>query len=618
MQVNEIRLEGANRSIAFFPGLNIITGPIASGKTTLVRYLRFLLGSSLKRPPSEARRNVFAVTGSLELADRTYLVMRPAVTTRNARVEIAGGDETWRLPASESPDGNTYLNWLLARLNLPRIAVPSAPTRPDSDPTPVSINDYLLYSYLAQNELGFSVFGHHDTHKNIKRKYVFDITYGFYDLDTARIQERIREVQGQLREIRSRQALFDTFFEGTELENRVRIEHELKEVEDELGRVEGEVLALAEVPRKTEDTAQLQSEILELENLSAQLRAAIDAEKRSLSNLEELAKQLEAQSGKLTRSVVSHKHLTDLEFVVCPRCGSELASSRQAEDACYLCLQEPSLEFSREILISELGAVEQQLSETQDLFREREARTVVLERQLEESGGELVKKRQDLDFQTKSYVSEQAAIIAAASAQRARLYAESEKLKEYLNVLAKLDDAQLLETQLKFERDSLQQELEAALAETADSYHKVDHLKSRFNEILERLRPPKFGEKESSDIDRNTYLPVYYGRPFAEVSSPGLATLINVSHALAHHLTAYELNLKLPQILIIDGLSEHLGHEGLDPQRLEAIYDLLIEISSTHAEIQVIVVDNEVPERARPYVRLELSEDDRLIRSSQE
>ena len=47
LQVNEIRLEGADRSVSFSPGLNIITGPIASGKTTLVRYLRFLLGGSL-------------------------------------------------------------------------------------------------------------------------------------------------------------------------------------------------------------------------------------------------------------------------------------------------------------------------------------------------------------------------------------------------------------------------------------------------------------------------------------------------------------------------------------------------------------------------------------------
>ena len=617
MQVNEIRLVGAHRSISFSPGLNIITGPIASGKTTLVNYLRFLLGSSLGHPPIEARTNVVAVSGSVDLADRSFLIMRPAVTTRTARVEIASGDETWRLPASSSPDGDTYVNWLLAQLDLPRIAVPSAPTRPDSDPTPVTINDYLLYSYLAQDELGFSVFGHRDSHKNIKRKYVFELTYGFYDLKTAQIQERLRDVQGRLREIRSRQALFDTFFDGTALENRVSIEHELREVNEELNQVESTAVDLAEVPREPSDTAQLRREILESEQRSARLQAAIDAEQQSLNNLRDLARQLEAQSSKLTRSVVSHKHLTDLEFVVCPRCGTGLASSRRAVDLCYLCFQEPSLEFSREILIEEQGAVEQQLTEAQDLLQERKTRTAALEGQMEDARAELARRRLELDFQTRSYVSEQAARIAATAARRARLSARSEQLKDYLNVLAKLDDAQQVEARLTAQRDSLEQDLASDTAESADSHRKVDHLKGRFNEILERLRPPRFGEKELSDINQNTYLPVYYGRPFAEVSSPGLATLINVSHALAHHLTAVELGLKLPQSLIIDGLSEHLGQEGLDPQRLEAIYDLLIEIANTNSELQVIVVDNEVPEKARRFVRLELSEEDRLIRNSQ-
>ena len=613
LQVNEIRLEGADRSVSFSPGLNIITGPIASGKTTLVRYLRFLLGGSLGQPPIEARTNVVAVSGSVDLANKTFSIMRPAVTTATARVEIASGEETWRLPASSSPDRKTYVNWLLAQLDLPRVDVPSAPTKPDSDPTPISINDYLLYSYLAQDELGFSVFGHRDPFKNIKRKYVFDITYGFYDLNTAQIQERLRDVQGQLREIGSRQALFRTFFDGTPLENRARIEQELRDVNAELEEVEGVAVGLASVSRERPDTAQLQGEILDLEKQSAGLLAAIDAEQHSQTNLRDLARQLEAQSGKLTRSVVSHKHLTDLEFIVCPRCGTELDSTRESVDVCYLCLQEPSLAFSREVLIEEQGAVEQQLKEAQDLFQEREVQTSALESQLDDVREELERKRMELDFQTKSYVSGQAARIAEAASQRARLSARSEQLGEYLGVLGRIDDARQMAARLTAEKDCIEQDLATATAESGDSHRKVGHLKDRFNEMLERLRPPRFGEQELSDINPNTYLPVYYGRPFLEVSSPGLATLINVSHALAHHLTAIELGLRLPQILVIDGLSEHLGQEGLDPERLEAIYDLLIETSRTHPELQVIVVDNEVPEEARSFVRLELSEVNRLI-----
>ena len=615
VQVNSIALEGANRVVSLAPGLNIVTGPIASGKTTLVRYIRFLLGGSLGSLPMEARRNVGAVSGAVELAGDSFSIMRPAVTTTTARVEIAGRDETWRLPARSAPDGATYVNWLLRQLDLPRIEVPSAPTKPDSDTTPVSINDYFMYSYLAQDELGFSVLGHRDHYKNIKRRYVFDITYGFYDLNTAQIQERLREVQGRLRVLHSREELFETFFDGTALENRVRIEQEQREVDAELGQVEAAALDLASVPQGSSETAQLQVDILGVETRSGRLQASIESEQRSLGNLRELINQLEVQSGKLTRSIVSDKHLTDLEFVVCPRCGSKVGSERAAGHICYVCLQEPSLEFSREILIAEQGGVEQQLKEAQELSRERKGRLKGLRRELADTAEKLRTMRVELDFLTKSFVSDEATKIASMAARRARLAARSEQLGEYLGVLSRIDDTRQMAAGLMADKEALEQELEVAMAESRDSEHKVNHLRRRFNEMLERLRPPKFGEQDLSDIHPQTYLPVYYGRAFNEVSSPGLATLINVAHALAHHLTAVELGLRLPQILIIDGLSEHLGQEGLDPERLSAAYDLLIETSGEHPELQVIVVDNEIPEKARPFVRLGLSEEDRLIRS---
>ena len=179
VRIKRLELIGTNRVIQFEPGLNIITGPIATGKTTTIRLLRFFLGGALGNLPSEAREAVVAVSGTLLLKDTYYSVVRPAVTTLNARVEIASDSNTWRLPATSPMNGESYLHWLLDRLDLPRLEVPSAPTKVESEPTPVTINDYYLYSYLSQSELGFSVFGHKHPFKNIKRKNVFDISMGF-------------------------------------------------------------------------------------------------------------------------------------------------------------------------------------------------------------------------------------------------------------------------------------------------------------------------------------------------------------------------------------------------------------------------------------------------------
>ena len=107
---------------------------------------------------------------------------------------------------------------------------------------------------------------------------------------------------------------------------------------------------------------------------------------------------------------------------------------------------------------------------------------------------------------------------------------------------------------------------------------------------------------------------MYHGRRFDDLSSPGLATIVNVAYALAHQRTSIDLGLGLPNILLIDGLSEHLGEVGFDPERLEAVYKSLIDFSERKINmLQVIVVDNEVPSLVDNYIRLRLSETDRLI-----
>lgn len=612
--VERIDLVGTSRCVTFRPGLNIVTGPIASGKTTLVNLVRFLLGGKLGSLPPEARQAVTAVSGSLALGKTTYSVVRPAVTTSSARVDLASDDAAWRLPASGRREGETYASWLLERLSLPRLEVPSAPTKPDSDSTPVSIRDYWLYSFMSQKELGFEIFGHKDPFKNIKRKYVFDIVYGFYDVETAELQEQLRTISAKLRHLSSQMELFKGFFEDTALENRAALEHELKAVRRQIAHVEAETVGVAKAADQPAGTTELQQQVLHLEGELERARTSERAEQISIGNLEELIAQLESQSGKLTRAIVAGTHLTDIDFVVCPRCGSDLVPARGSADICYLCLQEPSLDFSREVLVGEQDVVEAQLVEAQDLLRERQSRVKRVRENADDLEQELQRARNELDFHTRAFVSERAQRIASAARERAVLKAREAQLREYLSVLSKLDTSEQRRAELVVERDRIENQLDSKQDSGEDAWARVQRLESRYNEIIERFKSPEFGEEIASSIDRSTYLPLYRGRRFESLSSPGLATLVSIAYALAHHVTATELDLILPGILVIDGLSEHLGKEGLDPERLQAVYEYLVEISDEMREsLQVLVVDNEVPDVARPYIQLELSETDRLI-----
>src|SRR3954454_20674213 len=134
LRINSITLVGAERRFTLQPGLNVIAGPIATGKTTLVRCLRGLLAGNLDRFSQEARLRIESLAGQVVVGDTEYNVVRPFVTTGSARVEVAGNNVAERLPVSQSINEQelTYREWLLSKLGLPKVKVPRAPTQPDS------------------------------------------------------------------------------------------------------------------------------------------------------------------------------------------------------------------------------------------------------------------------------------------------------------------------------------------------------------------------------------------------------------------------------------------------------------------------------------------------------
>jgi hypothetical protein len=102
-------------------------------------------------------------------------VDRPLVTTKTAIVSLSrreavdaddGGDEelivdALRLPAERSTatEPVTYMEWLLDQLGIPSVAVPRARTDVTSESSPVTINDWLLYCIVRDDEIDTMVFG---------------------------------------------------------------------------------------------------------------------------------------------------------------------------------------------------------------------------------------------------------------------------------------------------------------------------------------------------------------------------------------------------------------------------------------------------------------------------
>lgn len=540
-------------------------------------------------------------------------------SSQTAVIEIAGDAVALRLPLARPTTAQelTYGQWLLDKFDLPRISVPSAPTRIESEPTPVSIRDYLNYCELTESEIDDSVFGHHDAFKNIKRKYVFEILYGKYGVETAAIQEQIRHLDTQIRALRADRTVLERLLADTVWENRADLERRLTEAEADLREVDMRLRNTARTAPINQEAQLLRQRVAEIDELLASRRLQIATQQRSVGRLDELTNQLRAQSARLTRSIIADEMLVDFEFLKCPRCGSQIAAERGAEAICRLCMQQPSRGLTREDVVRELQRVDGQIQETADVIKSHQGQIVETEGRIHTLERERVTVASRLNLITESYVSDQASEIRRTSELRTRAEVNVSKFREYLGLYQKWDRAVTELTALEEQKRELEGQLAEQRAHQESASERITRLSDSFATILGQFNPPRFPGAEDglSFIDSSTYLPVLYGRRFDELSSQGLKVMVNVAHALAHQQTAMDLELKLPNILFIDGVTSNIGHrEDLDRDRVDAIYEYLIDISSRLGDrLQLIVADNDVPERASNFIVAQFTERDRLV-----
>lgn len=94
-----------------------------------------------------------------------------------------------------------------------------------------------------------------------------------------------------------------------------------------------------------------------------------------------------------------------------------------------------------------------------------------------------------------------------------------------------------------------------------------------------------------------------------------MEVLVNVAHALSHQLVAVaDPRSVLPNLLVIDGVSSNVGHEGVDLARLKKVHRELLAAATEHInELQIIVVDNDPPPVEGVHVALRLSDTDRFV-----
>lgn len=638
VHIDQVDLVGGDRSIRFEGDLSIVKGSITTGKTTVVRLLRALLGRVPHHLPPETG-GIRSIRGRVQFDNETWEIDRPLVETKTAVVSLSrreeavadeqGSDEelsriidALRLPAelaTATSSGETYMSWLLAKMRLPDVAVPRARTDASSPPTPVTVNDWLGYCIVRDDEIDTTVFGHRDTFVDRKRRAVFEINYGIYDAERAQLEAQLRTIELQLADLDSSSAAVRRFLKDTPFQSIDNIDAQLAIATTAVRRVSTQIAGVSDDAGRDPETQRLRVQLAELEQQELSIRNARSAAIRSLRDLEDLRASLASQSQRLVRAIVADEWLVDFDFIVCPRCGTAVQADRTDNDHCYLCLQAPHQTAARESLIREQERIASQIVETEELIAVRREEMEALEAENARARRAVLRVSSELDRRTEEFVSRRAELMLSATEERAQAEARIQQLNEYRLLLARYADLEGLRGQLEDERTDLVDAIgrHAAVSEKSELLLKA--LDQRFTDYLRRLNVSVAdGLPLIATINRKTYMPEVSGRRFEDLSSQGLTVLVNVAHALAHHTVSVDHDLPLPSLLVLDGLSNNVGHEGFDLERRDDTYRLLMaEADAYTGRLQIIALDNDVPTFAENAVVVTLTPEDRLVRLAQ-
>lgn len=622
--VERINLLGGNRSVHFKPGLNLVTGPISTGKTTLIRLVEVALSVTPSNLPPETAA-VHAIDLVAQLGPSRWGVYRPLVSTADATVSVAelDGAETVdpigsaiSLPARGFT--GSYARFMLDRLGLPAIAIPESGPTGSPRLNPVSMTDFLSYCVIRGEDLDSDVFGHDHPFRDNKRKYVFRLVYGLHDPELSRIDAELKTVLRQLDALATEEVTINKFLKGTPFAGAEALEAELALREELLESVDAQERTLQEIAvNSAGEISTLRLRVLDLREAADAAIARVREMTTQIRSLDELERQLQSQSARLTRAIVADEWLVDFDFVVCPRCGTSV-NPQDDTDRCYLCHQVPTTHSGRDSLIAEQARVATQVDETRSLRELRQASREMAKSEAAIASRELDQAGRDLDRASGRFVSDRATQLQSLASRRTKLETEIEKIREYAGLFQRRLDRDEERAQLAARADDLETEALKLRSRSAGAEEKIQALEKRMLSYLERLHVPTLSDSLTVHINRTTFLPEVSGRTFDELSSQGLKTLVNVAHALAHHTVAIDLALPLPGLLILDGISANSGHEGFDQARIDDAYRLLIDEAQRYgADLQLIVVDNTLPVHLfgdPPPIALLLSHEDRLIR----
>lgn len=590
MILKRLVLEGfrKNYEIIFKSGLNVISGPTSTGKTTIMEMIDYCFGAEKHKYYLEIKNSCSKVSLEFSIDNESYLIKRtlfdfkkPAeiysMTENNSYVFL-------KLAEIDSPQNQDSLSYfMMSSLGLSGISIYNQC---------FSFRDLFKYSYLKQIQIDDeNILKEKDSGHSIKRKPTFEIIFSFYDEFLNNLRSSLKQCIKDIDKCNVELTAVKDFLEKANLSTERNIEYEIEEI-NALIKEKNSFLKSIKSDITSKDSY-ISKDVVHIKTLKDKYNKLLelDEEKESyIMKLQMLIQQYNLEIKELMINAEGIKY-TDSVALKCPICHQDV--KKNDVNHCMLCGQ----------FIDDKATVLVEYSERAKVIKTKCNELVkYLEKQIKESSNikkevalkkkELLEQENKMDGLYNEYITPYLSEIEKINKELGQLNSQFGQIKSFEKMKESYNSFELLKNKKELEKDKLNTQISNLVSEMPAKDEVFETINKMFNIILKGFKFPKL---DAAQIDDKNYLPYVRGIKYNELGSSGAVSLITI----AYYLTVLKASLSFKNnnhlnLLMIDSPRKNLGANAKDPLFSDevifrAVASTIITMSK---ESQIIVINN--------------------------
>lgn len=601
LHLNILRLVGVrkNYEIEFESGLNYISGPTSTGKTSILEMIDYALGAKKHKSYIEIGEACTDVELEFVICGNTYKIRRRLFDfALPVRIDEWDNEEEKfkyfdTLEIDVPSNKNSLSSFLMDKLGLAEVKAGNQF---------LSFRDIFKYSYLKQTEIDSeNIMGEMDWAKNNKRKAAFEVIFNIYDEMLADLKARLKIKEDEYNESKIRLDGVEQFIDTTEIGSISKYRKMKKDIEEKISELKNQ-LQLIKTDDKIDDPNidNFRKGVVAKKVKINLLREAEHDQEEYINKLKLLLNQYQSDISKCEMVLLGYVEINKFNFLVCPNCLKPLSKHSEAS-TCMLCGNDMADGVSDLLKVKkDMQSYKRRHTELGKHILSEENKLQEINRNIRGLEKEFREEDNEILHLSEGYVNPHIEQIEFFSYEIGKANRHLEEMDFNLKMLEEHERLQKLLKNKEDNISSIRKNINKLKTEHNDKQTVVRKITTSFNQLLKDFKFPKL---DLGYIDGNNYLPYVRKRKYNDLGSLGGVSLIVIAYYVSIlETTLAEDNYYHLNLLLLDSPRKNLGVDAAqedfrDEEIFNSIIRTFIKLDENHKDsMQFVVINNGYPD----------------------